>query len=74
MVTHDGLVALWLGCGVNSSAWDGFSEWRFTEAPLDAIIDGKVYGPCGKIPEDGWTQASIHASNTIMSQSSLDDI
>lgn len=55
MVTHDGLVALWLGCGVNSSAWDGFSEWRFTEAPLDAIIDGKVYGPCGKIPEDGWT-------------------
>lgn len=74
MVSHDRLVALWLGCGVDSSARQGFSEGRFTESPLDAIIDRKVYRPCGKISEDGWTETSIHASNTVMSQGSLDDI
>ena len=74
MVSHDRLVTLWLGRGVDSSARNGFSERRFTEAPLDAIIHRKVYCPCGEIAEDGWTEASIHASNTIVSYSGLDDI
>lgn len=55
VVTHGGLVTLWLGCRVDSAGRDGFSEGRFTEAPFDAIIDGKVNCPGGKISKDGWT-------------------
>lgn len=55
MVSHDRLVALWLGRRVNSSGLYRLSEGRFTEAPFDAIIDGKVNCPGGKISEDGWT-------------------
>ena len=74
MVSHDRLVALWLGCRVNSSGRGGFSEGRFTEVPFDAIIDGKVNCPGGKISKEGWTQTSVHASNTVVSQCGLDDV
>lgn len=74
MVPHDRLVALWLGCGVDSSGRQGSPEGRLAESSLDAIINRKVYRPCGKISEDGWAKTSIHASNTVMSQGSLDDI
>lgn len=74
VVSHDRLVALGVGCRVDSPGRQGFSEGRLTEAALDAIIDRKVNGPCGKIPEDSWTKASIHASNTVMSQRRLDDV
>lgn len=73
MISHDRLVALWLGCRIDSPRRDG-SQGGLTKAPLDAIIDCKIYRPCGEISEDSWTKTSIHASNTIMSQGSLDDI
>lgn len=50
------------------------SEGVFTKVPFDAIINGKVNCPGGKISEDGGTQTPVHAPNTIMSQCSLDDV
>ena len=74
MVSHDGLVAFWLGCGVDSSGRKGSSKGRLAESSLDAIINRKVYRPCGKVSEDGRAKTSIHAPNTVMSQGGLDDI
>lgn len=74
MISHVRLVALWLSCRVDSAGRNGRSQGRFTKASLDAVIDREIYRPSGEISEDGWTKTSIHASNTIMSQGSFDDI
>lgn len=69
MLARQRLVALHLRGRIDMAV---LPWWAFAKVSFDAVVDCKVYRPCGKVAEDGGPEAAVHAAHAVMLEDVLD--